>query len=359
MNLALVVHHYDRSEGTGGYVARLLPRLVRHHEVTLYAAGFHTDVPASARTVRVPALRGSAYATILSFPTAFRAVRRRHDLVHAQGWVAPAAEVVTTHIVLRAWREAARRAGVRSALGERWFGAAVERREEALVRGARRVIAPSRKVRDELRRCYGREHGVSVLYHAFPDVSPDLPDRLKVRTAFRLPEDAFVALYVGDPRKGLEASLTAIARTPDVFLAVASRSPPKAYLARAAELGIERQVRWLGRLHDATPAYAAADALLHPTIYDAFGLVVAEAMAYGVPPVVSGEAGITELIADGESGILVPPNDPELIAAALERLAGDPALRARLARGARAVAQARTWDHVALETLAVYEDAAS
>lgn len=358
MNLALVVHHYDLSEGTGGYVARLLPRVARHHEVTLYAAGVHAAVPAPVRTVRVPALRGSAYATILSFPTAFRAVRRRHDLVHAQGWVAPAAEVVTAHIVLRGWREAARRASARPAWGERLFGGAVERREAALYRGARRVIAPSRKVRDELWRCYGRERGVSVVYHAFPDVRA-LPDRLDARAALALPRDAFVALYAGDPRKGLEASLTAVARAPDVVLAVASRSPPAPYLARAAQLGIEGQVRWLGRLDDMTPAYAAADVLLHPTIYDAFGLVVAEAMACGVPPVVSAEAGIAELIADGESGTLVPPNDPEVIAAALERLAGDPALRARLARGARGVAQERTWDHVALETLAVYEHAAS
>lgn len=358
MNLALVVHHYDRSEGTGGYVARLLPPVTRHHEVTLYAAGLHAEVPAPTRVVRVPALRGSAYATILSFPTAFRLVRGRHDLVHAQGWVAPAAEVVTAHIVLRGWRDAARRAGVRSAWGERLFGGMVEDREEALYRGARRVIAPSRKVRDELHRWYGRERGVSVVYHAFPEVRA-LPDRRDARAALGLPQDAFVALYVGDPRKGLEASLAAVARTPDVVLAVASRSPAAPSLARAATLGIERQVRWLGRMDDPTRAYAAADVLLHPTIYDAFGLVVAEAMACGVPPVVSAEAGIAELIADGESGTLVPPNDPEIIAAALERLAGDPALRGRLARGARAVAQGRTWDHVALETLAVYEQAAS
>ena len=68
--------------------------------------------------MHVPALQRPAYGMILTFPAAFGAVRRRHDLVHAQGWVTSTADVVTAHIVLQAWRTAARGAGVRAP----WLG---------------------------------------------------------------------------------------------------------------------------------------------------------------------------------------------------------------------------------------------
>ena len=68
MDIAYVVHYYDTSEGTGGYVAKLLPRVARTHDVTLYVAGVRAPVPDGVRVVQVPALRGRAYATILSFP---------------------------------------------------------------------------------------------------------------------------------------------------------------------------------------------------------------------------------------------------------------------------------------------------
>jgi len=88
----------------------------------------------------VPALRGRAYATIVTFPFALAAVRRRHDVVHAQGWTALRADVVTAHIVLGAWRQAAARAGVRPPTGERLLGGWVEGRERGLLSRARRVI---------------------------------------------------------------------------------------------------------------------------------------------------------------------------------------------------------------------------
>ena len=111
---------------------------------------------------------------------------------------------------------------------------------------------------------------------------------------------------------------------------------------------------WAGHLPDPAVAYSAADALLHPTVYDTFGLVVAEAMAYGLPVVVSRAAGISDLIKHGISGWVLEKGTAEETALALGALAREATLCERLGDGARAVAARRTWDDVAADTMAVY-----
>ncbi|MBI4503060.1 MAG: glycosyltransferase family 4 protein [Gemmatimonadetes bacterium] len=351
MDIALVVHNFDPASGTGGYVVELSRRFAREHQVTVYASEWSTTVD-GVRMVQVPALRGRAYATIMTFPAAFAAVRKRHDVVHAQGWVTRAADVVTTHIVLDAWRDAARQAGVIAPIGERVLGGFVTARERALVRQARAVIAPSRRAAADIASYYGRTVGVTVIHHGFPGATP-LPDRAEARRQLGLPADAFVALYAGDARKGFDAAARAVAGTPSVQLLVASTSASGQYLARAHALGITERVRWAGGLADMRVAFAAADVLLHPTIYDTFAMVVGEALAYGVPVIVSREAGIADLMENGRSGWIVGADD-EGTAAALRVARDDQNMRRRLAEAGRAIALHRTWDQVAADTLAVY-----
>jgi UDP-glucose:(heptosyl)LPS alpha-1,3-glucosyltransferase len=358
MNIGIVVHYFDRSEGTGGYVVELLQRITRHHEVTLYAAGVRSSVPPGVKIVPVPALRGRAYATILSFPAVFAAVRRRHDLVHTQGWLADHADVVTAHIVLAAWREQARIAGVRSSVGERWFGSFVTQREAALYRNSKRsrfVIVPSCRTRDDIALYYARRDEVHVVPHGFPD-SRTFPGRSEARRVLGLPAEPQMALYVGDARKGLATAIEAAARGKSIHLLVLSGSPPAFYLSLASRLGLEKRIHWIGHLADPSPAFAAADVLLHPTIYDTFGMVVAEAMAAGLPPIVSRAAGATELIEHGLSGWVVQ-NGVKEFDLALETVLGNDQLRARLAVGAKQAAKCRSWDDVARETMSIYDRA--
>jgi len=360
MNIGMAVHYFDRSEGTGGYVVELLHRIAPHHQVTLYAAGVRTDVPPGVEVVHVPAFRGRAYVTILSFPTAFSSVRRHHDLVHAQGWVANQADVVTAHIVMAAWREQARSFGVHSSGGERWLGGFVTRREAALYRCPHRsrfIIAPSRKVRDELMSFYGRQEQVHVIPHGFPAVRT-FCTRAEARRSLGLPAEPPIALYIGDARKGLTTAIAAVSAASSVHLLVLSGSAPAHYLSLASRSGLGGRIHWIGHVADPRAAFAAADVLLHPTIYDSFGMVVSEAMAAGLPPIVSRTAGVTELIEHGVSGWLIGVSVGEA-RAALETLIGNAELRHRLADGAQQVAQHRSWDDVARETMAIYEKAAS
>ncbi len=350
MDLALVAHRVDAADGTGGYAFEILKRISSEHKVTVYAASVSGDLPAGVELVRVRAPTRPAYAMILAFPSAFAAVRRRHDLVHAQGWVTPSADVVTAHIVLKAWREAARRAGVPTPRGERLFGALVERREARLIgSAAREIIVPSARAAEDVAHCYGRTRDITVIPHGF---DRDIPaaSRTDARRRLGLPSNAFVALYVGDPRKGLRQAIQALDLVGHVHLLVLSRSTAGSHPATA-------RILWAPRDFTLAQAHAAADVLLHPSIYDTFGLVVAEAMARGLPVIVSREAGVSELVEHERSGWVLERNDPQSAAAALRVLSSEPVLFKRLAEGARAVAARHTWDHTARETLAVYRRA--
>jgi glycosyltransferase involved in cell wall biosynthesis len=354
MNVAFVVHNFDLGEGTGGYAVHLTHQFAATHAVTVYTRRVIAPVPNGVAVVRVPALVGRAYATVLSFPAGFRWVRRSHDVVHAQGWVAPSADVVTAHIVLAAWRDAARRARITPPPGERWFGGYVERRERKLITRAHAVIAPSNQAREDITKWYGRHDGVHVVPHAFP-APPPLTPREEARQTLHLPPRAFVALYVGDARKGLEPALRGVAAAPDVHLAVASHSDPASYLARARALDMAARLHWLGPQPDPALAYSAVDALVHPTIYDSFGLVVAEAMACGIPVVVTPHAGICELMTPDVSGVILRTDEPDEIAHILTELASDSGRATTMGEAAKTLAAQRTWADVAAETMAVYE----
>ncbi|HEX7591676.1 MAG TPA: glycosyltransferase family 4 protein [Candidatus Limnocylindrales bacterium] len=117
--------------------------------------------------------------------------------------------------------------------------------------------------------------------------------------------------------------------------------------ARAAELGIASRVRFLGVLPHAeiAPLLADLDIFAMPSRREEWGVAAAEASASGVPVVATRVGGIPEVVADGETGLLVPPENPEQLAAALARLIADSDLRARLgAAGRRKIEAEFRWE---------------
>ncbi len=158
--------------------------------------------------------------------------------------------------------------------------------------------------------------------------------------------DATVWLFAGSGwrRKGLDTALRALARTRDsaAHLWVAGNDASAPWQRLATQLQIETRVRFLGPRRDLERVYAAADALLLPTRYDAFGLVCLEAAACGLPVVTSAAAGAAEIV--GKSGVIISdPEDAAGFAEAMDRLSDAP-LRRRLGEIAREVAMENGWD---------------
>jgi glycosyltransferase involved in cell wall biosynthesis len=146
--------------------------------------------------------------------------------------------------------------------------------------------------------------------------------------------------------KGIPVLIEAAARLAaggrDVAFAYCGDGPALEDLRRLAAARGVTNFHFLGRRDDVPDLLGAATVAAVPAVWaEAFGLSVVEAMAAGVPVVASRTGAIPELIADGETGLLVPPGDAPALAEALGRLLDDPPLRTRLATSARAVVRSR------------------
>ena len=163
--------------------------------------------------------------------------------------------------------------------------------------------------------------------------------------------------YVGRlaPQKRADRLVEAFGRMREpAFLVVVGDGPDRERV-QALAAGLPRTHLTGFVEHTAVPAVLASlDVLVLPSAYEEMGSVLTEAMASGLPVVASDVGGIPEVVRDGQTGLLVPPGDVAALAAALDRLAADPGLRARLSAGARARAAEYAWPQLAERVAAVY-----
>jgi phosphatidylinositol alpha-mannosyltransferase len=161
-----------------------------------------------------------------------------------------------------------------------------------------------------------------------------------------------------DPRNGLETALGAFERIarrrPDAQLTIVGDGPLRGYYERLAK-PVGRRVRFVGAANGNRPRiYAGADLYLCPTTKASFGITLLEAMASGVPQIVSDVTGFRELVNGGEEAMLAPIDDPDAWADTALALLDDPARRARMAAAGRVKALTYAWPLVAERVMGVY-----
>ncbi len=168
-------------------------------------------------------------------------------------------------------------------------------------------------------------------------------------------------------RKGVADVIRALSSLPEVELLIAGGPSPdnldedidvQRLRALAAELALSGRVHFLGRVerHDLPALIRSALAVVCVPHYEPFGIVPLEAMACGVPVVVSAVGGLRESVVDGQTGLHVAPGEPQRLSEVLARLLSDPALGRRLGRGgARRARELYGWPLVAAKTAEVYE----
>jgi glycosyltransferase involved in cell wall biosynthesis len=177
-------------------------------------------------------------------------------------------------------------------------------------------------------------------------------------------------LFVGRlvRRKGVDGLIraAAAARRPYRVTIVGFGPEEAALRALAGELGVAARVEFTGRVDDAELAhrYAAADVFALPATLDergdteGLGVVLLEALAHGVPVVAADLGGITDIVENGVTGLLVPHGDPAALDAAIRRLLDDRALASRLAQaGAARVRERFGVESVARALAGVYRQA--
>ncbi|MDQ3573718.1 MAG: glycosyltransferase family 4 protein [Actinomycetota bacterium] len=223
-----------------------------------------------------------------------------------------------------------------------------------IIRGARHIIAASGYAQSEGRRLMGDAMPPTTLVppgvdpERFRPLSPKQRD--KARVDLGLDPDGCVVVSVSRlvPRKGMDALIGAAAHLapahPDVTVAIAGSGRDRARLERMVTR-LEAPVRLLGAVpDDQLPAlYGCGDVFAMVCRerwggldQEGFGIVFLEAAACGVVQVAGASGGAGDAVVDGETGLMVAePGKPERVAAALDRLLGDPALRRRMGESAR------------------------
>lgn len=289
-----------------------------------------------------PALRRALAAVRAQFP---------YDLVHAH-YAVPAGDAI---------RRAAPDAPVVVSVhgGDVHGPHAGHRNVAAALHHARLVLANSAGT---ARRCDVLGARRTRIVHLGTDL-PESPEPPRAE-ADRAPTLVTVSHLIARKRHAdvLAAVSTLAARHPQLRYEIVGDGPERPALeAQAHALGIADRVRFRGALPHAEAVAAARAATLFvlPSVAEAFGVAYVEAMAAGVPAIgARGEDGPEEIAASGGGIELVPPGDPEVLAAAIDGLLRDPERWRALSTAARAnVAAHYTWSRCGAQTVRAYEDA--
>jgi len=159
---------------------------------------------------------------------------------------------------------------------------------------------------------------------------------------WRLPETVPVVAFIGrlerqkNPLLLLRVAARVACEAPETVFAFAGTGRLEARCrAEAERLGLSESVRWLGWVPDTRPLLARMDLIALPSAWEGMPNVILEAMACGKPAVATSVGGCAELIADGQTGFLAPPNDEQALAERILRLLRDATLRRRLGSAGR------------------------
>jgi len=360
--VAVVRQRYSAYGGAERFVARALPALERSGaEVTIIARS--ANGWGARRVLRVdPPYAGSLWRD-WSFARGARAAWQREsfDVVQSHERIPGCDLYRAGDGVHRRWLELRRAAaGPLERLGialnpYHHYVCSAERRMFEHPR-LRAVICNSRMVRDEiLHRFRVAPEKLHVIYNGV-DLAHFHPERrAALRGAARAelgcaPRDTlFLLVGSGFSRKGLEAAIDAlgVSGNPALWLVVVGKDGHEGQFARRAQdAGLGSRVRFLGAKEDVRPFYAAADCFLLPSRYDPFPNTALEAMAMGLPAIVSSRCGAAEIIDHGLNGWVCEPDDAPGIARLMRT--ADAALRsAAPAAAARATAERYSIDAMA------------
>lgn len=338
---SLTVAHVDAEAGFSGgeeQVFLLLEglRAGGHRSVLLCPPGSRSEAEARARGFEVRTVPMRADLDVLAVPRLARELAEaRPDLVHL-------------HTGRATWLGAlaARRAGLPAISTRRQEKRPRHRLRTRLVYG--HLVARAVAISPAVARCLA-EAGVAPQRIALIPSSVDprqvaaRRDRAVVRAELGASADELCLLVLAALvwRKGIDVLLAALARlAAPPRLWIGGEGAERAALEdQARRLGLAR-VSFLGRRPDKGDLLAACDALVLPSRQEGLGVAALEAMAAGRCVVASAVGGLGDAVVDGQTGLLVPPEDPAALAGALERLAAHPALcRALGAAGPARVAE--------------------
>ena len=369
MKIAIVRQRYNPFGGAERFVARALPALERAGaEVTLICR--RAEGWGARRVLQVNPFHVGNVWRDWSFARAARSAWRREgfDVVQSHERI-PGCDVYRAGDgVHRRWLELRRAAASpleRLAIALNPYHRYVCAAEKEMFEHPRlrAVICNSGMVREEILRAFRiAPEKLHVIYngvdleHFHPRHREALRGPARAALGCRPRDTLFLFVGAGYARKGLGGAIEALAQAKNesFWLLVAGRDrDEQAFMAQAARAGVQNQVKFLGPKEDVRPLYAAADCFILPSRYDPFPNTALEALAMGLPAIVSRRCGAAEAVVHGESGWICQPDDAAGIAALMHE--AEKALRSeRAAQAARALAERFGIDAMAAKLAELY-----
>ncbi len=285
--------------------------------------------------------------------------RHRYDITHSHGNIV-GSDVITAH--------SCHIAGLRVADSPFNFGLADKVRlwiEQKNYGGRRfkKIIAVSEGVKRELMQEYNlRSSEIIVIPNGvdlerFNTVNA-MERKHLIRRQLGFADDDFVLIFVANEfkRKGLSFAIDAFSHLKEkrARLLVVGDDRMAEFGRKVQQEGLSQQVRFTGGVNNIRDYYAASDAFIFPTSYEAFSLATLEAAASGLPLLTTKVNGTEELIEKGVNGLFVEQDGGD-IAEKVETLMSDATLRNTMGANARRSAERYSWDSIARRTIEVYE----
>jgi glycosyltransferase involved in cell wall biosynthesis len=344
------VVHFSDSDAFGGTERALLQLLAGLDRERWRPVLFHPDLPGASElaseasalgvTTRAIAAPATAAQGVASLPGLALALRRERVAVfHAhQTWSLSCRYGIVAAALARV------RARVASAqlFVEMPRLRGIDIQHAVISRALHRHIAVSRHVAWRLHDRFDVPgERIAVIPNAVT-LAPRAPRDAALRARVLLGQRAPLVLTVArlDAQKGVAYLLDAAAEVPDAIFVIAGEGPERATLeARATSLGIAHRVRFLGHRRDIPALLAIADLFVLPSLWEGLPLSVLEAMAAGVPVVATRIGGTDELVRDGETGTLAPPENGPALAEAIRAVLYDRERALRMAAAAHALVE--------------------
>ncbi len=369
MKIGMAYFEFGGSKGVARTAAELTTRMAAlGHEVHFHC----TRIPERASGAgihfhAVPAINSFNALGLFSFAwLAKKSLSQCHyDITHSHGNVI-GSDVITAHSCHKAGLELLR-ASSGSSKPHSHIGVAdkirlfLEKKNYG-ERRFKRIIAVSQGVKRELIDHYGlSDSDISVVPNGVDllKFNPSVRDTAgkMLREKLGIARDEFVLVFVANEfeRKGLNLAIAALSilKRRDVKLLVVGSDKQQNYRQQAERLGIEKQILFMGSVTSVSDYYAASDAFVLPTFYEAFSLATLEAAASGLPLLATKVNGTEELIVEGYNGFFMERN-AESVAEKIRLLLKDRSLSTKLGTHARQSAEGFSWDIITQKTLEVY-----
>jgi UDP-glucose:(heptosyl)LPS alpha-1,3-glucosyltransferase len=356
-----------KNTGSSRYVVETSKTIVENNELHIFTNSWD---PLDSRIIihKIPTFSSNFYVWETSFITISTLVMKFHkfDVTLAQPTRYFSPDVAEMQFVYRNWNDYRDKNHIPVPNGDRFLPPI----EKYNIRRAKQVIAISKSIKNEVLHYYHiPEDRVNVIYNGVntEDFTPDNRSKYfdEIRERHKIDKNEIVLVFAGNPffRKGLKSTIEALPylKTKNYKLFIIGRDDPnkQPYLEIIHDLGLDDKVIWTGITPEIKKYFAASDIFVLPTKYEPFGIVIAEAMASGLPVVTSKLAGAAELIDDGKDGLHIQdPTDSNEIVEKLNYLIHNDDVRKEMGKKARKKVENYTWKSATKQMLEVFEKAA-